>query len=140
MEERNPDCSKSLILSLERAYCRSRNTPPIRYRRPVAPEFKFLRKRYHKIYKSPSHLLRPKNHQTGPTSIHARSTIARSDGFILHDYKAPEKQRPDGAAGAFGTGDTAGRYSTGTVVALSLSVQDRIPTAVRPALFPYPIH
>ena len=55
-------------------------------------------------------------------------------------YKAPEKQRPDGAAGAFGTGDTGGRYSTGTVVALSLSVQDRIPTAVRPALFPYPIH
>ena len=45
-----------------------------------------------------------------------------------------------GAAGAFGTGDTGGRYSTGTVVARSLSVQDRIPTAVRPALFPYPIH
>ena len=32
----------------------------------------------------------------------------------LHINKAPEKQRPDGAAGAFGTGDTGGRYSTGT--------------------------
>eukprot|EP01052_Picozoa_sp_SAG31_P062375 SAG31_NODE_21356_length_551_cov_3.103982_1_plen_53_part_10 len=31
-------------------------------------------------------------------------------------YKAPEKQRPVGAAGAFGTGDTGGRYSTGTVL------------------------
>ena len=67
-----------------------------------------------------------------------RSTKFSTIQFSM--YKAPEKQRPDGAAGAFGTGDTAGRYSTGTVVALSLSVQDRIPTAVRPALFPYPIH
>eukprot|EP01052_Picozoa_sp_SAG31_P024963 SAG31_NODE_2159_length_6302_cov_9.311140_12_plen_162_part_01 len=33
-------------------------------------------------------------------------------------YKAPEKQRPVGAAGAFGTGDTGGRYSTGTVLVL----------------------
>ena len=57
---------------------------------------------------------------------------------IVGIYKAPEKQRPDGAAGAFGTGDAGGRYSTGTVVALSLSVQDRIPTAVRPAPVPVP--
>ena len=66
--------------------------------------------------------------------------ISDTYGIRILSYKAPEKQRPDGAAGAFGTGDTGGRYSTGTVVALSLSVQDRIPTAVRPALFPYPIH
>eukprot|EP01052_Picozoa_sp_SAG31_P022755 SAG31_NODE_1828_length_7159_cov_58.418980_5_plen_704_part_00 len=67
------DCAIDVVLSLERAYFRSRNTPPVRYRRPVAPEFKFLRKRYYKIYISPSHLLRPKNHQTGPTSSYQPS-------------------------------------------------------------------
>ena len=53
--------------------------------------------------------------------------------------KAPEKQRPDGAAGAFGFGDTGVSYNTGTAQSFSTGTGP-YSYAVKPALFPYPIH
>ena len=42
-----------------------------------------------------------------PTVILKNNTPRRAALTTLHTkYKAPEKQRPDGAAGAFGIGDT----------------------------------